>query len=196
MEVKILHEAGHDLALRGMAYSFKDRALDPDEWWGNPSIFERATLRAPKLAPKGAGHNKFLRQIILWVDISAARCWWSEFDTYKVGTVAQSESTMHTLAKRPPTANDFSPETPLAAIKAFIDEYPHIKSDVTRLKCALPEGYLQRRLVTFSYENIRQIMVQRGEHRLRFWKQFLVQLLQQVEHREYFEDLLHHMAKE
>ena len=69
MKVKILDEYGHELALRGMAYSFKDRADDPDRWWILKR--DRAIKRAPMLAPLDGGHNKFLRQIFLWIDIEA-----------------------------------------------------------------------------------------------------------------------------
>ena len=59
MKVKVLKEAGHDIALMGMSYSFKDRALDPEEWWPNQRT--KAEKRAPLLAPREGGHNKFLR---------------------------------------------------------------------------------------------------------------------------------------
>ena len=171
MKVTILEESGHDIALRGMAYSYKDRSLHPDVWWVGQR--ENAFRRAPKLAHLGAGHNKFLRQIVLWVDIEAPRCWWSEFDTYKVGTVAQSESTMHTLAKRAPTLGDFEVGTPHLVAAAFIAAWPDIKGDVTQLKLALPEGFLQRRVVTMNYAVVQAIVEQRLGHRLKFWQQFI-----------------------
>ena len=183
MKVQILQETGYELALRGMAYSYKDRALDPDEWW-NDVAKHRAEKRAPLLAPKDGGHNKFLRQIQLWVDIEAPRCWWSEFDTYKVGTVAQSESTMHTLAKRPPTKDDFEEFTPEPLIDAFVAIWPLIKNNVTQLKLALPEGFLQRRVVTMNYANLKNIIEQRTGHRLRLWQTFIDEMRAQVEHPE------------
>ena len=189
MEVRVVNECGYEDALRGMAYSFKDRAEDPDTWW--VTARKKAVTRASLLCGKGGGHDKFLRQLVIWVDISAPRCWWSEFDTYKVGTVAQSESTMHTLAKRPPTHADFSPETAPEMIDAFILKYPEIKHDVTKLKCALPEGYLQRRMVTMTYENVRSICKQRDKHRLKFWKQYLDQILPQLIHQEFLQGIRH-----
>ena len=71
MKVTVLKEEGLELALRGMAYSYKDRSVDPDEWWDKQ--YPRALDRAPKLARLGAGHNKFLRQIVLWVDVADPR---------------------------------------------------------------------------------------------------------------------------
>ena len=183
MQVNILLEAGHDLALRGMAYSYKDRAIDPDEWWEGQR--PRALKRAPLLAPMGGGHNKFLRQIMLWIDIEAPRCWWSEFDTYKVGTVANSESTMHTLSKRPPTVDDFEDSTFFEVINAFSRVWETAKGDVTTLKMNLPEGFLQRRMVTMNYDNLRNIIGQRTGHRLKLWQVFIDSVVGQVEHPEY-----------
>ena len=186
MKVKILEEAGHENALRGMAYSYKDRALVPAEWWQGQ--IEKANKRAPLLAPMGNGHNKFLRQITLWVDIEAPRCWWSEFDTYKVGTVADSESTMHTLSKRVPTKEDFEEDTPPVMVQAFQEVWKHLKEngmDIAVLKNSLPEGYLQRRMVTVNYEVLRNIIAQRRGHRLKYWDVWIDAILEQVEHPEY-----------
>ena len=183
MQVTVLKEEGQELALRGMAYSFKDRAENPDNWWRIKK--ERAYQRAPKLAPMDGGHNKFLRQIMLWIDIEAPRSFWSEFDTYKVGTVAQSESTMHTLSKRPPTYDDFELGTTQATMNCFINQWLELKSDITKLKENLPEGYLQRRLVTMSYETVRNISKQRDSHRYIRWASFLNQLLPQLQYQEY-----------
>ena len=185
MQVKILEEHGYETALRGMAYSFKDRAIDPETWW--PEQRERALARAPRLAPMDGGHNKFLRQIMLWIDIEAARCWWSEFDTYKVGTVANSESTMHTLSKRMPTTDDFEVGTDPTVISAFCHLWMQAKGDVTTLKMNLPEGYLQRRIVTMNYANLRNIIAQRTGHRLKFWQVFIDAIKAQVEHPELLE---------
>ena len=185
MKVTILEESGHDTALRGMAYSYKDRSVDPETWWIGQR--EKAFRRAPKLAPLGAGHNKFLRQIVLWVDIEAPRCWWSEFDTYKVGTVAQSESTMHTLAKRAPTLDDFEEGTPHFVAAAFIASWPDIKGDVTHLKLALPEGFLQRRVVTMNYAVVQAIVEQRLGHRLKFWQQFIDAMKAQLQNPDYID---------
>lgn len=183
MKVKILKEEGYDLALRGMAYSYKDRALDPDVWWEGQR--ERAQARAPKLAPMGGGHDKFLRQMMLWIDVEAPRCWWSEFDTYKVGTVASSESTMHTLSKRAPTLYDFEHGTNSRTIEAFFDVWREAKGDITTLKMNLPEGFLQRRLVTMNYANLRNIIAQREGHRLKQWAIFIDEVRRQVQHPEF-----------
>lgn len=183
MQAIILKEEGHELALRGMAYSYKDRAIDPEDWWKGQ--YAKAAKRAPLLAPMDGGHNKFLRQIQLWIDIEAPRSWWSEFDTYKVGTVAQSESTMHTLAKRPPTYADFEEGTTQATMDCFINQWEELKSNITTLKENLPEGYLQRRLVTMNYDNLRNIVKQRENHRYIRWGSFIDHLLFQIKRPDY-----------
>ena len=185
MKVTVLKEEGLELALRGMAYSYKDRSVDPDEWWDKQ--YPRALDRAPKLARLGAGHNKFLRQIVLWVDVEAPRCFWSEFDTYKIGTVAQSESTMHTLAKRPPIREDFEEGTPWPIILAFSQTWFEVKGDVTQLKLALPEGFLQRRVVTMNYAVVQAIVEQRLGHRLKFWHQFIDAMKAQLQNPDYID---------
>lgn len=183
MDVTVLYETDHDLALRGMAYSFKDRAEPVEQWWVEKK--ERALKRAPLLAPMGGGHNKFIRQIIVYMDIEAPRSFWSEFDTYKVGTVAQSESTMHTLAKRAPTYADFEEGATKETIDCFIKQWPVLKTDITKLKENLPEGYLQRRLVSMNYDNIRNIIGQRDHHRYKRWDKFIEMLIPQLKYPEY-----------
>lgn len=183
MKVTILKETGHELALRGMAYSYKDRALDPDVWWQTQYV--KALKRAPLLAPLDAGHNKFLRQICLWVDIEACRAWWSEFDTYKVGTVANSESTMHTLSKRQPEMSDFEEGTSEEMVNRFQSVWRHAKGDINTLKMNLPEGFLQRRMVTMNYGVLRNLIAQREGHRLKWWKVFIDEMVSQVRFPEY-----------
>ena len=182
MQVEVLNEAGYIEGLRGMAYSFKDRASDVDEWWDG--AYDRAEKRAPLLAPKDGGHNKFLESIVVWIDIEACRAFWSEFDTYRVGTTKQSESTMHTLSKRPPTHEDFEEDTPALMIDAFIRIWESGEKDIAFLKCALPEGFLQRRLVCTNYKVLRNIIAQRTGHRLKFWQQFIDDVIAQVDHPE------------
>ena len=182
MKVKILKEAGYEEALRGMSYSFRDRAIPVEEWWEGQ--YPKAVKRAGLLVGKGAGHDKFIRQIQLWVDIEAARCWWSEFDTYKVGTVANSESTMHKLAKREPLLEDFEEGTNENTVAEFLKVWLESKDDINVLKMNLPEGYLQRRMVTMNYQNLRNIIEQRTGHRLKWWQYFIDEIQMQVQYPE------------
>lgn len=185
MKVQVLAEHGYDLALRGMAYSYKDRALDPDLWWEGQR--EKAQRRAPLLAPMDGGHNKFLESIQVWIDVEASRAFWSEFDTYRVGTTKQSESTMHTLSKRAPTFDDFEEGTPDFTVLAFREVWEHHRTDINVLKMALPEGFLQRRLVCLNYKALKNIITQRTGHRLKWWGVFIDAMLAQIAHPELLE---------
>lgn len=183
MKTTILQESGYELALRGMAYSYKDRAVPVAEWWGEQ--FPKARKRAPLLADKDGGHNKFLESITVWMDIEAPRAFWQEFDTYRVGTTKQSESTMHTLAKRPPTPDDFEEGTLDVTIQAFLAAWIEAKGDITILKENLPEGFLQRRMVVTNYKTLRNIIAQRAGHRYKRWSAFVEDVLGQVAHPEF-----------
>jgi len=129
----------------------------------------------------GKEHRKFLRQIMVCVDITAPRYWFSEFDTYKIGTTANSCSTMHKLDAYPITIDMFE-------IDEIFDEYDSINSTIDMLeglrkkynetkdirylramKQRLPESFLQKRTVTMNYENIYEIVRQRSVHRLKEW---------------------------
>jgi hypothetical protein len=182
MEVKVLEEAGYDQALRGMAYSYKDRALDSSLWWEGQR--EKGEKRAKALADKDGGHNKFLESIQVWIDVEGSRAFWSEFDTYRVGVTKQSESTMHTLSKRAPRYADFEVGTPEPIINAFMQIWVEYKTDIVTLKHSLPEGFLQRRIVCTNYKSLRNIIAQRTNHRYKLWDVFIEQLVAGVAHPE------------
>lgn len=126
-------------------------------------------------------HSKFLRQILVSVDITAPLYFWSEMDTYKVGTTANSESTMHKLLKdsKKLTVDDFSVDDenfdyieniviPRLQSVSANTEYSDIKK-LRLLKQALPSSYNQKRHWTANYEVIRNIFNQREHHRLYEW---------------------------
>ena len=139
---------------------------------------------AMRLARAGSDHRKFLRQIFVSVDITAPLYWWKEFDTYKVGTVANSCSTMHKIHAKAFERDDFShdklDEGGLAALDALISylEYERIKfCDDKNNKQAwlnmiqlLPTSYNQMRTVTLNYENLINIYYARRTHKLDEWK--------------------------
>lgn len=179
--IERLHETGYDEALLGLALSYHDPAVPIEQWWDGARQ-AKAAARADKLAHKHGGHNKFLESVTVQLLVNAPRYWWSEFDTYRVGTTKQSESTMHTLAKRPPSAADFHPATPAAAVECFVLAWPSIKHDVQQLKAALPEGFLQRRMVVTNYKTLQNIVAQRADHRLPEWREFCTELAQMLKH--------------
>lgn len=152
-----------------------------------------------RLIKGGPEHRKFMRQIMVSVDITAPMFWWSEFDTYKIGTVANSTSKMHKLTSKPITIEDFEMDD-FKQVKVFdkepfnpddyIDEIWDYIIDICEtlrqrfvetkdkkywkeLIRILPESYLQTRTVTMNYENLYSIVRQRKGHKLTEWSQFI-----------------------
>lgn len=136
---------------------------------------------AKTLIKAGKEHRKFLRQIMVCVDITAPRYWWSEFDTYKVGTTANSCSTMHKLDTYPITRDMFEVDeyfphndsmyNTIEMLEWLRNEYNKTK-DVKyfrAMKQRLPESFLQKRTVTMNYENLYEFARQRSSHRIREW---------------------------
>ena len=136
-----------------------------------------------RLAVSGSDHRKFLRQVFVSVDITAPLYWWKEFDTYKVGTVANSTSTMHKIHAKEFTRDDFShdrlDEGGLALLDATIDyleaERQKFLADKENRQPwhnmiqMLPSSYNQMRTVTLNYENLINIYYARKSHKLAEW---------------------------
>jgi len=150
----------------------------------------------------GSEHRKYMRQILICMDITAPLYWWKQFDTYKVGTTANSCSTMHTIAKKEFTLDDFSfddknrkEEIPieyflpmLQQLNGLRDSYLETKDKtVWRLLIQLlPEAYNQKRTVTMNYEVAANIIHQRRNHKLQEWNTFIDILLN---HLPYLEEI-------
>ena len=190
MKILKLEEAGYESALKGLALSFYDHQIPFEGFW-TPERRERTIQRSEALAFKGGGHNKFLASVFCWFFIQAPRCWWSEYDTYKVATTANSASTMHTLDKREVTIQDFEPGTHLDVIDFFnlcLKDYKNPSTarhkNISALKMNLPKGWLQERQVCINYLTMQNILSQREGHRLKQWKVFRDEILRQVEHPE------------
>ena len=137
---------------------------------------------AVKLARAGSDHRKFLRQILVSVDITAPLYWWKEFDTYKVGTVANSCSTMHKIHADPFTRADFSCDrmsapalTVLDGVIAFLEAERQAFCETKELGHwhnmiqLLPTSYNQMRTVTLNYEVLVNIYYARRNHKLAEW---------------------------
>ena len=145
-----------------------------------------------KLFKGGTEHRKYLRQIFVSLDITAPLYWWKEFDTYKVGTVANSCSTMHKIQAKAFVMDDFSHEHLLGEVNngSIVEDSPLgcLRKTVAMLNnCRdrylenpnkllwwqmiqlLPSSYNQRRTVTMSYENVFTILRQREGHKLDEW---------------------------
>lgn len=127
-------------------------------------------------------HSKFLRQIMVSVDITAPLYWWKEFDTYKVGTVANSTSTMHKIMAKEFTVDMFEVDnirdvdheffmTVINRLNELREEYLTTQNkDIWRsLIQLLPESWLQTRTVTLNYQVLRQMYFDRRNHKLTEW---------------------------
>lgn len=156
---------------------------------------------AHRMIKAGTSDSKFLRQIFVSVDITAPLYWWKEFDTYKIGTVANSTSTMHKLATTPITLECFEKDdyvnslmlseenTEEAVVGYFVDDMAkeltsHLET--LRLKYLetkdkrywkelirwLPNGWLQTRTVTLNYAVLRNQYFQRRHHKLSEWHKY------------------------
>ena len=175
MEIELMQTAGIDPALTGIGLSYGLTSEYSSMYYVPEETKKRLYQIAGKLACKGGGEDKFLRQIVCWWDVKAPRFWFAEADTYKVATTAQSESTMHTIMHRELTQEDFEYEIPLSTLghlNSLIAEYKETKSEGTflLLKNNLPEGFLQRRVWSLSLANMKNIYAQRKKHRLPQWK--------------------------
>ena len=149
---------------------------------GNFLFGENDLDLARRLARAGSDHRKYLRQIFVSVDITAPLYFWKEFDTYKVGTVANSTSTMHKIQAKKFERDDFShdrmSEDAIAALDSLIVflESERVKFNETKEKAhwhnmiqLLPSSYNQKRTVTMNYEILINIYYARRHHKLGEW---------------------------
>ena len=154
-----------------------------------------------KLCNAGTDHRKFMRMIVVYADITAPLYWFKEFDTYKVGTVSNSCSTMHKIADKEFTLDDFSHEhlinlygvgenyyfqdysnaSPLWLLKATIDLLNHCRKLYLKTNDKkwwwqmiqlLPSSYNQKRTVMMNYEVLANIYKSRKNHKLDEWRSF------------------------
>ena len=194
---------GFEHAIRGMRNPL-------ESWDKSDSIFEDSLQcfnvigendldLMQRLIKAGSEHRKFMRQIFVSVDITAPLYWWKEFDTYKIGTVANSTSTMHKLASTPITLDCFeldnSEKVEIDCLSQYIEnnadlwdyivivcEYLRQKYNETKDKRywkelirLLPESWLQTRTVTINYENILSMIHQRKGHKLTEWSKDFIE---------------------
>ena len=138
-----------------------------------------------RLAVAGSDDRKFLRQIIVSVDVTAPLYWWKEFDTYKVGTVANSTSTMHKIHSKEFERDDFShdkmSEEALACLDKTIEFLEESRKKFVETKekkywddmiQILPSSYNQMRTVSMNYENLINMYYARRNHKLTEWHEY------------------------
>jgi hypothetical protein len=175
---------------------------------------------AQTLIKAGNEHRKFMRQIFVSVDITAPLYWWKEFDTYKVGTVANSTSTMHKLATTPITLDCFevddydrnlsladnpNDDDGLDNISTCEEDIIYVLENIRQkyletkdkrywkeLVRWLPESWLQKRTITMNYENVRNMYFQRRNHKLTEWSESFIKW---VESLPYAEELIMYDGK-
>ena len=138
---------------------------------------------AKRLAHAGSDHRKFLRQIFVTVDITAPLYWWKEFDTYKIGTTANSTSTMHKIHAKEFCRDDFSCDRMDEGGLALLDQViAYLESERQKFLAdkndkqawhnmiqTLPSSYNQMRTVTLNYENLINMYYARRNHKLAEW---------------------------
>ena len=183
----------------GFEWAFKGMRNPMNSWdksdsnWLFQEIGENDLALARKLINAGSEHRKFLRQIYVSVDITAPLYWWKEFDTYKVGTVANSCSTMHKIHEKEFTIDDFSHEHLLTHAESYngyvstsvlecvigaLNEFRKLYLD-TKNKAywwqmiqLLPSSYNQKRTVLLNYQVLKNMYHARKNHKLDCWIEF------------------------
>ena len=204
IKVEHIDVRGMHAAIRGMRNPMNswDRSdsydVDLDE--GGPSIYiiGDADLKLMKqLLQAGPEHRKYLRMIMVYMDITAPLYWWKEYDTYKVSTVANSCSTMHKITSKPIEVSDFSMDDFYITGEGIDlkDCFINVVADCEMLRMKyletkdkrywrgliqlLPSSYNQKRTVMFNYETALSMIRQRSGHKLDEWREF-VQVLQDL----------------
>lgn len=190
---------GFESAIRGMRNPmnswnrsdsyFGDAYLEREDNLVEPGIGPNDLDLMRRLAKSGTDHRKFLRMITVWMDINAPLYWWKEFDTYKVGTVANSCSTMHKIQAKEFTVDDFSIDHILdgeqnedrsyyaqlcvtieylnRARQAYLETKD--KSYWWKMIQLLPSSYNQKRTVMLNYEVAANMYFSRKDHKLDEW---------------------------
>lgn len=188
---------GFEHAIRGMRNPLNSWAKSDSLAFGTATIYADDEIVAEMIGPNdltlmktlyqaGPEHRKYLRQIFVSMDITAPLYWWKEFDTYKVGTVANSCSTMHTIHRKEFTLDDFSHEhldaTNSIWLATTVDQLNKNRKRYLETKDKqqwwnmiqlLPSSYNQKRTVTMNYENVATIIRQRSHHKLDEWNNFI-----------------------
>lgn len=162
-----------------------------DKYGLNIKIGENDLALMRRLYKAGTEHRKYLRQIFVSMNITAPLYWWKEFDTYKIGTTANSCSTMHKIHAKEFTLDDFSHEhllhtgdedNPIDFIIHWLNYYRtrYLKTKNKdywwQIIQLLPTSYNQRRTITMNYENVVTIIKQRTGHKLDEWNEFVLTL--------------------
>ena len=193
---------GWEHAIRGMRNSWESWEKSDSRYYNDPIFDEDNPLLIHdhpifsigpndedlmhRLRNAGTDHRKFMRMIVVYVDITAPLYWWKEFDAYKIATVANSCSTMHTIHKKKFTLDDFSHEHVLSSrmydlLSDIVNELNNQRAlylDTNDKKYwwqmiqLLPSSYNQKRTVMLNYEVLANMYKSRKNHKLDEWHEF------------------------
>lgn len=206
IKIEMTDTYGWDIAIRGMRNPLNSWEKIDSRWDGfgeidGYSVGDNDLALMKKLVRAGSDHRKFMRMITVTADITAPLYWWKEYDTYKVGTVANSCSTMHKIHAKEFTLDDFSHdhlfdgydlrddpnndlecyENPTTALEYIIAVMNHYRKKFIDTKDKrywwqmiqlLPTSYNQKRTVLLNYEVLRNIYHARKNHKLDEWHTF------------------------
>lgn len=199
---------GLEHAIRGMrnpmnSWNKSDSGYEPANFCDSSFHVGDADLELMrKLSKAGTDHRKFMRMMVVYADVTAPLYWWKECDTYKVGTVANSCSTMHKLHERDLTIDDFSHdhmtaygEMALESLIATINEsralYVTLKDKESWYEMIqlLPSSYNQKRTIMLNYEVLANIYKSRKCHKLDEWRNFC-KWIEQLPYSEIITDVM------
>ena len=185
IEITKTEVVGWEHAIRGMRNPMNSWERSDSEQMGYYMIGNNDLDLMKRLAAKGSVHAKYRRMIVVYTDILAPLYWWKEFDTYKVGTVANSGSTMHKIHAKEFVRDDFSCERLSERSRDVMDNIIYAlnsnrkrfletgdKDDWWQLIQLLPSSYNQLRTVMLNYEVLTNIYANRKNHKLDEWRDF------------------------
>ena len=182
-----------DIEVMNLKNAIRGARNPMNSWAKSDSYFENGEYvlgendlsLAVRLRTAGSDHRKFMRQIFVSMDITAPMYWWKEFDTYKVGTVANSTSTMHKITSMPFDISHFSTDkmdkNTLDFMQGIVDYLEKLRLEFIETKDKqiwydiiqlLPSSYNQMRTCTMNYENLVNIYHARKNHKLDEWHIF------------------------
>jgi len=192
VEVCVRKNSGIDLAFEAMRLSFNSESNGKELVVSHGEFLPKDDVELmKKLILSGDSHSKSMRMATVWLDLTMPRYWYSEWDTYKIGTTTMSESSVHKMLSRikkneltmddfEVDKNDYSYYNIENTLSDMVDGVQKYNISVEQVKQMLPESFLQRRIVCTNYQTLRHIYFDRRNHRLPIWHKFMDELLKQL----------------
>jgi len=186
LEIKDLKVFNWENAIKGMRHPLQSYDKSDSEFLTIFKLGENDKTLMKKLINAGSDHRKFMRQILVSMDITAPLYWWKEMDTYKVGTVSNSTSSMHTIHKNDidydlfslEDVKSFLPHSRMTIVDNYLDLLEELKNKYNKTKDKnywriliqlLPSSLNQIRMMTMNYEVLLNIYNSRNNHKLSEW---------------------------